>query len=192
MTMTMVRHLIGHLGIEKTDRVLDFGCALGFLVRAFVEQGYDAYGVDISEWAIANCDESVKARVRVASPVTNDLIGIDWILAKDTLEHVPEGDIIEQLAGLASSARKGVFIVVPLSSGIDQPYVVPDYEKDITHEIRWPMLAWVSAIEQSFGPGWSIQFQYRLEGCKDNYAGWPKGNGFITVRRLPRLQKEQW
>lgn len=192
LTMTMVRHIADHLDIEMTDRVLDFGCARGYVVRAFVELGYDAYGIDISEWAITNCDDAVKDRVSLASPITSNLVGHDWITCKDCLEHIPEEDIMAQLLGLASSARKGVFIVVPLSNSIDQPYVVPDYEKDITHQIRWPMLAWVSAIEQSFGSGWSVQFQYRFEGVKDNYAQWPKGNAFITVRKLKPLQAEQW
>jgi hypothetical protein len=190
LTLTMVRRVADHLGIVKSDAVMDLGCARGFCVRALVELGYDARGIDISEWAIANCDETVKDRVVVASV---DLMGShDWVLAKDTLEHVHEEEIYGTLAAIAASARKGVFIVVPLSPDIDEPYVVSDYEKDITHKIRWPMVAWVSAIESAFGHGWSIQFQYRLEGVKDNYAGWPKGNGFITVRKLARLQAEQW
>lgn len=192
LTKTMVRCLADHLEIEVTDRVLDFGCARGYVVRALVELGYDAYGIDISEWAIANCDEAVKGRVVRSDELTFNLVGHDWILAKDTLEHVAEDDIMAQLDILSSAARKGVFIVVPLSSGIDDPYVVPDYEKDITHQIRWPMMAWVAAIEETFGPGWSVQFQYRLDGCKDNYAQWAKGNGFITVRKLKPLQSEQW
>lgn len=182
LTKTMVQRIADHLEIEMADDILDFGCARGYVVRAMVELGYNAYGVDVSEWAIANCDENVRGRVTLASPV--DLVGHDWILSKDVMEHIPEEDIMAQLSRLAFAARKGVFLVVPLSAEIDQPYVVPDYEKDITHQIRWPMLAWMQAIETAFGVGWSFQFQYRLEGCKDNYAQWPKGNGFITVRKL--------
>lgn len=192
LTLTMVRRIIDHLDIGVCDSVLDVGCSRGYVVRAFVQHGVDAYGVDISEWAISNCDETVKDRVMLYDGHTMLPLSHDWIISKDTLEHIPEEDIMAQLSGLASSARKGVFIVVPLSHGLDKPYVVPDYEKDITHQIRWPMLAWVSAIEQAFGPGWSVQFQYRLEGVKDNYAMWPKGNAFITVRKLQRLQAEQW
>lgn len=190
LTLTMVRCLADHLEIEMSDVVMDFGCARGYVVRALVELGYDAYGIDISEWAISNCDDSVKDRLVLSS--VNHIGSHDWILAKDTLEHVPEEEIYGTLTAIASAARKGVFIVVPLSSDIDDPYVVPDYEKDITHQIRWPMMAWTSAIESAFGPGWSVQFQYRLEGCKDNYAQWEKGNGFITVRKLKPLQLEQW
>lgn len=192
LTLTMVRRICEHLDIDKGERVLDFGCARGYVVRAFSELGYEAYGVDISQWAIENCDETVKTRVAVASPITKDLIGHDWVIAKDVLEHIPENEIMPQLAGFASFARRGVFIVVPLSEEIDEPYVVPDYEKDITHQIRWPMITWVSAIEATFGHGWSVQFQYRLDGVKDNYAGWPKGNGFITARKLKPLMAEQW
>lgn len=184
LTLTMVRRIADHLEIEMTDNVLDLGCARGYVVRAFVQLGYNAYGRDISEWAIENCDPSVKDRVALVARGTRCLPEHDWIIAKDTLEHVPEVEIMEQLEGLANAARKGVFIVVPLAARFGDSYVIEDYEKDVTHEIRWCLLTWVSAIELAFGPGWSVTFQYRLDGVKDNYAKWPKGNGFITVRKL--------
>ena len=40
--------------------VLDAGCALGFLVEEFRRLGVKAYGIDISEYAISQVDESVK------------------------------------------------------------------------------------------------------------------------------------
>ena len=40
--------------------VLDAGCALGFLVETLRKQGVEGYGVDLSEFAIANVHESIK------------------------------------------------------------------------------------------------------------------------------------
>jgi len=39
---------------------LDAGCAMGFLVEALRERGVEAYGVDISEYAISQVHPSVK------------------------------------------------------------------------------------------------------------------------------------
>lgn len=41
-------------------KVLFVGCARGFEVRYFRERGIDAWGIDVSKWAIDNCDYLVK------------------------------------------------------------------------------------------------------------------------------------
>src|SRR4051794_39820567 len=51
------------------ESVLDAGCAMGFLVEALRERGVDAYGIDISSYAIANVHESVRDRCRVGSVI---------------------------------------------------------------------------------------------------------------------------
>lgn len=52
-------------GPAKRD-VLDVGCAKGFLVRHLRELGVDAWGCDVSDYAIATAPEDVKPYVRVA------------------------------------------------------------------------------------------------------------------------------
>lgn len=37
---------------KKNGRLLDLGCAMGFLIEEAKKWGYDAYGVDISEYAV--------------------------------------------------------------------------------------------------------------------------------------------
>lgn len=185
LTKPMAETIANHLGIELTDRILDFGCARGYLVKAFMELGFtEVYGIDVSQWAIANCDPEVRKRVAVASPVTHNLIGHDWIIAKDVLEHIPEKILTEQIAGLASSARKGVFIVVPLANGEFSKYIVPEYEQDVTHVIRWPLWRWVQECHLIFDESWEISARYRIKGIKDNYSQFARGNGFITIRRI--------
>ena len=39
--------------------VLDVGCACGHLVKALRNLGIEAYGVDVSEYALENADESI-------------------------------------------------------------------------------------------------------------------------------------
>ncbi|MBA2320135.1 MAG: class I SAM-dependent methyltransferase [Deltaproteobacteria bacterium] len=46
--------------------VLDIGCAKGFLVRHLRELGVDAWGSDVSAYAIESAPDSVKPYVRVA------------------------------------------------------------------------------------------------------------------------------
>lgn len=51
------------LGIKirfNPKRVLDVGCAKGFLVKAFKDQGIEAWGVDVSEYALSTAPEDVR------------------------------------------------------------------------------------------------------------------------------------
>ncbi len=176
LTVPMAASIIRHLRIEPTDTILDFGCARGYTVRAFREMGYDAWGVDASEWAIANCDPAVKNYVFLPGDALGCPDMVDWVVAKDVLEHVE--DLCQVIDALMASARKGVFAVVPLSYD-GKKYDVPEYEADVTHLHRRPLQWWVGHFHR---PGWSVEGRYRVRGVKDNYAHHPTGNGFITAR----------
>lgn len=178
LTRPMVASMVQHLGIEPSDSILDFGCARGYVVRAFREMGYAAWGYDISQWALKNCDETV--REFLVSDTSLFVPGtVDWVIAKDVLEHVSSSELYPTIERLKSTAKKGIFVVVPLAHG--QEYDVPEYEKDITHIHRRPLQWWCGYFHK---PGWSVEARYRVKGVKDNYAGFPTGNGFIVARRL--------
>lgn len=180
LTIPMVQAIAQHLNIGYAHNILDFGCARGYVVRVFRELGYNAYGVDVSEWAIRNADESVKPYLNWCENSPPLLDGeYDWIIAKDVLEHIEYVDLA--INDLMRVASKGVFAVVPLSDFDGVPYTVPEYEMDVTHIQRKSLISWAKLFIRT---GWSVEVRYRLPGVKDNYAHHPKGNGFITARRV--------
>lgn len=65
----VARTIIAHFGLKAGDRVLDVGCAKGFLVKDLMDvcPGLEAYGIDISEYAIANAHPDAAGRLAVAS-----------------------------------------------------------------------------------------------------------------------------
>lgn len=181
LTVPMAEQIALHCEIELDQSVLDFGCARGYLVKALRSLGYNAMGYDVSEWALKNCDPEVKDLVTGDWPPP---IKPDWIIAKDVLEHVPIYNITRTLQKLATAAQRGVFIVVPLAAKDGNQYVVPEYEADITHCLRWTMALWLSEIMGAFDEGWEVSARYRIAGIKDNYSQFARGNGFITCRRI--------
>lgn len=179
LTIPMARRMVEHLGIVHSDTILDFGCARGYLVRALVELGHNAFGYDVSQWALDNCDPSISDRL---SAVMGE--SADWIIAKDVLEHLPSGDLASALERFSTTAKKGIFVVVPLSND-GRTYVVPEYEQDITHVQRMSLLDWAGLFHTVMdGAEWEIATRYRIAGIKDNYAQFARGNGFITCRRV--------
>jgi len=176
LTIPMVRDIIRHLGIRLNHEILDFGAARGYTVKAFRQLGYQCYGIDVSGWAVANCDPEIAVAMKCTSEIPK---GMDWIIAKDVLEHVP--NVADAVSEMLDKARLGVFAVVPLSMIDGQPYVVADYERDVTHIHRLTLATWARMFMR---PGWSVTGAYMVPGVKANYAAWEWGNGFITARRL--------
>lgn len=178
LTIPMACAMIRHLGLQPYDRILDFGCARGYTVRALREMNYNAWGYDISQWALENADPAVKEYL-VRSDSEPLMSTFDWVIAKDVLEHV--AGLQETIEWLMCVATRGLFIVVPLSDVNGCQYVVADYEKDVTHLWRFTLAGWFRLLAR---PGWTVEASYRVNGVKDNYAGHQKGNGFFTLRRI--------
>ena len=64
---TVAKDIISHFNLKKGDKLLDVGCAKGFLVKDLLELGIDAYGIDVSEYAILNCEPEVIGRLQIGS-----------------------------------------------------------------------------------------------------------------------------
>lgn len=63
----VAKDIISHFNLKKGDKLLDVGCAKGFLVKDLLELGIDAYGIDVSEYAILNCEPEVIGRLQIGS-----------------------------------------------------------------------------------------------------------------------------
>lgn len=201
-TVEMARHLVAYLDLGPGDRVLDFGCAKGYVVKALRILGVPAFGVDVSAYAIAAADPEVRPYcIRLdeeeasgiplphAAPhlngtgsafARNGSAGLEYemVISKDVLEHVPAPELPGVLRTLRAAARR-LFVVVPLGDG--ERFVVPEYEEDVTHEIRQPLEWWQAEIERA---GWQVdEARYLMPGIKDAWAHYPRGNGFFVCRR---------
>jgi 2-polyprenyl-3-methyl-5-hydroxy-6-metoxy-1,4-benzoquinol methylase len=77
-------------------RILDIGCAKGFLVSALRMVGYNAMGIDISEYAVGQANDYVKPFLQTAELGKEDLPydnnSFDVIICMGTLEYVPDQD----------------------------------------------------------------------------------------------------
>lgn len=183
LTIPMAQRIMQHCGIVKGMRVLDFGCARGYLVRALRQLGVEAFGYDTSQWAVDNADPKVKMWINTnvnGIPYWSHY-DFDWVIAKDVLEHVEYVDYTIQT--LMRHCSKGIFAVVPLSRYLGTGYVIEDYERDVTHVQRLPLLTWTNFFLYK---DWRVECAYQMPGVKDNYykPGWEYGNGFITARRI--------
>jgi SAM-dependent methyltransferase len=168
-----------YLGQSAGDVVLDYGCAKGFLVKAFRLLGVTAYGVDISRYAIEHCDPAVKEFLSDGSHLKDWRFGL--VVAKDTLEHVRHDDIdrvLRQLKGWTAADGTCV-IIVPL--GDDGLYRIREFELDKTHIIREDEEWWIGRFCRA---GFSVsEFHYNFPNAKDHWLKvHPQGNGTFVLR----------
>ena len=65
----VARDIVAHFGLKPGDRVLDVGCAKGFLVKDLMTvcPGLEAFGLDISEYALMHCEPEVVGRLHLGS-----------------------------------------------------------------------------------------------------------------------------
>lgn len=63
----VARDIVDHFQLKPGERILDIGCAKGFLVKDLLELGIDAYGLDISRYALLNCEREVVGRLHQGS-----------------------------------------------------------------------------------------------------------------------------
>jgi len=61
----VAKNIVTHFGLKPGMRVLDVGCAKGFLVKDLMEvcPGLEVFGIDISSYAISNCPDEVAERL---------------------------------------------------------------------------------------------------------------------------------
>jgi SAM-dependent methyltransferase len=95
-------------------RVLDAGCAMGFLVETLRARGVDASGIDISPYAIDHVHEPVRPFCRVGS-ITDDLGGeYDLIVSIEVAEHMPARDAESAIANLCAHTTDVLFSSSPI------------------------------------------------------------------------------
>ncbi len=93
--------------------VLDAGCAKGFLVEAFRDRGVEAFGLDISEYAISQCREDIRPYCWVASAVDPFPRRYDLIVCIEVLEHLPKQDAEIAVVNLCKHADDILFSSTP-------------------------------------------------------------------------------
>lgn len=144
------------------QRVLDAGCAMGMLVAALRARAVEAYGIDISEYAISQVPEEARPYCRLGSitePLEEDY---DLIISIEVLEHMPADQSELAIANFCRHTDSVLFSSTPL-----------DF-KEVTHiNVRTPE-AWASLFarhgffrdvdfDASVITPWAVRFVRRSE-----------------------------
>ena len=108
--------IIHHYGLKPGNRILDIGCAKGFLVKDLmgVCPGLEAFGLDISEYALMNCEPEVVGRLHLGScdklPFPDN--SFDAAVSINTIHNFDRQGVIRSLKEMRRVAGNKCFVQV--------------------------------------------------------------------------------
>ena len=107
------------VALLRPKRVFDAGCAHGFLIEALWDRGVQAWGRDISSFAVSQARLDMRPFVSAGS-ITESLGGpFDLVTCVEVLEHMTEEDTTAAIAAMAAAAPLVLFSSSP--TDLDEP-----------------------------------------------------------------------
>lgn len=149
-------------------KFLDIGCAFGYLVARLHNRSVDAWGLDISEYAISHAPEDVKPYLKVGSadklPWSDK--EFDMVVSFSTFEHLPKDILVKAISETIRVGKKGIISITPGDSS--------HFDEDVTHRTKEP-LSW-----------WREQFPPEFEVRSDADEEWLKT--IPDISKIPTVQ----
>ena len=112
----VIPDFINHFNLTKNSSVLDVGCGKGFMLHDLVEAlpGIKVSGIDISQYAISNCIETMEPFLQVADarqlPFPDN--SFDVVISITTLHNLDENDFKISLKVIERVSKGHSFITL--------------------------------------------------------------------------------
>lgn len=182
LSYSLAGALIKFLDIKDKEVFKDYGCSRGYLVKALRDLGVNAYGLDISKWAIDNCHPDVKDSVYLIQ--SKIIFTQDYFYCKDVLEHLTDDELNEVLDTAFSYTNKSLLFIFPLCEVDGGPYLYPNDEKDKTHIQRRTLASWLSLFHK-YSKGFAVLTELQgipiFKMCAKDH---PNSTGFVFCKRM--------
>jgi ubiquinone/menaquinone biosynthesis C-methylase UbiE len=112
----VAQDFVSHFSLKPGDRVLDVGCAKGFLVKDLLSvcPGLEVFGLDISEYALMKCEAEVVGRLHLGNatklPFPDNSFAA--VISLNTVHNLERGELITALKEIERVAPGRGFVQV--------------------------------------------------------------------------------
>lgn len=114
--MPVARDIVAHFNLKPGMRVLDVGCAKGFLVKDLMKvcPGLEVFGLDISYYALMHCEPEVIGRLHLgtAERLPFPDRSFDCVLSINTVHDFPRSRAVGVLREIERVSNGHAFIQV--------------------------------------------------------------------------------
>ena len=108
--------IVSHFKLKPGDRILDVGCAKGFLVKDLLKvcPGLEVFGLDISEYALMKCEPEVVGRLHLGNatklPFPDN--SFNAVISLNTVHNLERSELITALREIERLAPGRGFVQV--------------------------------------------------------------------------------
>lgn len=157
----VAKDIVQHFNLKQGDRVLDVGCAKGFLVKDLMSvcPGLEVFGIDISDYALKHCEPEVIGRLHKGSadqlPFPDG--SFDAVISLNTLHNFSRDGVIVAMRELQRVSKGRGFVQVDSYRTPEQKELFEDWV--LTAEFHDYPDQWIRLFEEAGYTGdyyWTI------------------------------------
>lgn len=112
----VAKDIVAHFGLKAGDRVLDVGCAKGFLVKDLMSvcPGLEVFGLDVSEYAVTHCEPEVVGRLHVGNAVKLPFPDASFqaVVSINAIHNLPRDGVVQALREIQRLCGGKAFVQV--------------------------------------------------------------------------------
>jgi ubiquinone/menaquinone biosynthesis C-methylase UbiE len=157
----VARDIVAHFDLKPGMRVLDIGCAKGFVVKDLMSvcPGLEAFGLDISRYALMNCEPEVIGRLHLGSaeslPFPDQ--SFDCVLSLNTVHNFPRSVAIAVMREIQRVSGGRAFVQVDSYHTAEQKEIFESWV--LTAKFHDYPRGWIELFEEARYTGdyfWTI------------------------------------
>jgi SAM-dependent methyltransferase len=157
----VARDIVAHFALAPGMRVLDVGCAKGFLVKDLMRvcPGLEAFGLDVSLYALMNCEPDVTGRLYLgtAERLPFPDRSFDCVLSLNTVHNFPRPRAVKVMQEIQRVSGGRAFVQVDSYHTPEQKQLFESWV--LTAEFHDYPKGWISLFEEAGYTGdydWTI------------------------------------
>jgi protein-L-isoaspartate(D-aspartate) O-methyltransferase len=140
--------MVEYYNLEKGSKILEIGCAKGYLLVEFHNLGMDVYGIDLSKYAVNHAHPDIKNKIKIGrlSEMEFDDNYFDYILSKELLPHLKMEELIQFLAETQRISKGKIFHMIQCGRNEKELELMKKW--DHTHQILMTPSLWIHFFDK--------------------------------------------